>query len=81
VIFPKEKGTGCMSVNAKRLRELRKKKGVKQEVVAMETGLSIKTIYRYESAKVKRPDKKTLKKLADYYGVDLSYILETNEVA
>lgn len=65
-----------MNVNDKKLMELRKEKGVIQSIVAGETGLSIKTIYRYEHAKVKRCELKTIEKLADYYGVDTSYILE-----
>lgn len=69
-----------MNVNVKRLKELRKEKGVIQSVVAIEAGLSIKTIYRYEHARVKRCELKTINKLAKYYGVDSSYILERDLV-
>ena len=65
-----------MDINSIRLKELRKEKGVTQSVVADEAGLSIKTIYRYEKDRVKRCELETIKKLADYYGVDSSCIVE-----
>ena len=74
--FSEEKGKGCMKVNVKNLRELRKEKGATQEIIAKETGLSIKTIYRYERARVKRPEPKTIERLADYYGV----VLEVDDI-
>ena len=59
-----------------KLKSLRKEKGETQEETAKVTGLSVKTIYRYEHALVKRCDVKTIEKLADCYDVEPSYILE-----
>ena len=53
------------------LRELRKEKGVSQETVARDLGVSKSTIGLYETGDT-LPDVKTLSDLAKYYGVRYS---------
>ena len=56
------------------LRELRKEKGVSQEAVARELGVSKSTIGLYETGDT-LPDAKTLYELAKYYDVSADYLL------
>lgn len=59
---------------AKRLSELRKEKGIKQEEVAKLLNVKRATVANYETGK-RAPDYDTMIKLADYYGVSCDYIL------
>ena len=59
---------------AKRLSELRKKKGVKQDEIAELLNVKRATVANYETGK-RAPDYETIIKLADYYGVSCDYIL------
>ena len=69
-------------VIAKRLSELRKEKGVKQDEIAELLNVKRATIANYETGK-RAPDYETIIKLADYYGVSCDYILRgvTSEFA
>lgn len=60
------------------IRQLRKERGLKQIDVAKGAGITIKTIYRYEHGKVKRYYPVTIEKIANYYGVECSYIWKEN---
>ena len=63
------------SVNAEKLKELRMERGETKKVAAKGAGVSSRTLYSYERGRVKRPDKKTVQKLADYYGVGAPYFM------
>ncbi|MBQ8310644.1 MAG: helix-turn-helix transcriptional regulator [Clostridia bacterium] len=57
-----------------RLKELRSKKGVTQEAVAVGIGCSANNYSRYERGE-REPDIGTLKKLSKYYCVSIDYIV------
>ncbi|MDD5795846.1 MAG: helix-turn-helix transcriptional regulator [Oscillospiraceae bacterium] len=59
---------------AKRLSELRKEKGVKQDEIAKLLNVERATVANYETGK-RAPNYETIIKLADYYGVSCDYIL------
>lgn len=67
---------------AKRLSELRKEKGVKQNEIAELLNVKRATVANYETGK-RAPDYETIIKLADYYSVSCDYILRgvTSEFA
>jgi|GEM_PF-2094170 transcriptional regulator with XRE-family HTH domain len=56
--------------NNKKLREIRLKKNLSINEVAEKTGIPSAKIQRYEAGTTKKVDLETIKKLADYYGVD-----------
>ena len=59
---------------AMRLKELRKKKGLSQQRLAMELNVNQNTISRYESGE-READYKTLIMIADYFDVSIDYLL------
>ncbi|MGN0488377.1 MAG: helix-turn-helix domain-containing protein [Ruminococcus sp.] len=59
---------------AKRLSELRKEKGVKQDDIAEILNVKRATVANYETGK-RAPDYESLIRLADYYGVSCDYII------
>ena len=59
---------------ASRLRELRKKRGLRQQDLADALGLAQTTIANYEQ-KLRFPDERTLGKIADYFGASLDFLL------
>ncbi len=59
---------------AKRLSELRKEKGVKQDEIAELLNVKRATVANYETGK-RTPDYESIIKLADYYGVSCDYII------
>ena len=61
-----------------RLKELREQKGVKQQDVAEMIGYSVVTYARYEKGQ-REPDYQTLKKLANYFGVSVDYLIGHDE--
>lgn len=62
-----------------RLKELRKKKHMTQQRLAIELNISQNTISRYETG-ANEADYKTLILLADYFQVSIDYLLErTND--
>lgn len=63
----------------KRLRKLRKEKGLLQKELAEKLDLSQQTISLYESNN-REPDSKIVKKIANYFDVSIDYLYEnTNE--
>jgi len=56
------------------IRELRKKKGIQQKELSIEIGVSQPTVSDWEKGK-KDPSSESLKKLAEYFGVDELVIL------
>ena len=62
-----------MEIFQERLRKCRKQMNKKQEEVARETGLSLRTYCRYECGEMS-PTLDRFIKLADYYGVSLDYL-------
>lgn len=62
------------------LASLRKEKRVARSDVSASTDLTEQTIYALECGKQDNPTTETLRKLADYYGVTVGYLLgETDE--
>ena len=59
---------------ASRLRELRKKRGLRQQDLADTLGLAQTTIANYEQ-KLRFPDETTLGKISDYFGASLDFLL------
>lgn len=57
-----------------RLKKLRKDKNVTQDELAEAIGVTINTVYRYESKNV-RPRGSTLDKIANFFGVSTEYLL------
>lgn len=63
-----------MSVS-KRLKMVRKAKGISQTQVYKDTGINNKTLSGYERG-ISEPDLRTLKMLARYYDVSIDYLLD-----
>lgn len=61
-----------------RLKELRKKKHMTQQRLAIELSMSQNTISRYETGE-READYKTLILLADYFQVSIDYLLERTD--
>ena len=61
-----------------RLKELRKKKGMSQQRLAMELNVNQNTISRYETGE-READYKTLILIADYFNVSIDYLLERTD--
>ena len=57
-----------------RLKHLRKMNNFTQEEIAKRLGMARTTYSGYESG-ARDPDPETLKKIADYYGVSVDYLL------
>lgn len=62
-----------MSVGG-RLKELRKLRGLYQEDVARILGVTRQAVSQYERGE-RNPDIEALEKLADYFNVDMNYLL------
>ena len=63
-----------MEVLQKRLRGLRKEKGISQAAAGIELGISRSTVAGYET-KGREPDINMLIRLADYYNVTIDYLV------
>ncbi len=61
-----------------RLKELRKKKHMTQQRLAIELNMSQNTISRYETGE-READYKTLILIADYFQVSIDYLLERTD--
>ena len=61
-----------------RLKELRKKKHMTQQRLAIELSMSQNTISRYETGE-READYKTLILIADYLQVSIDYLLERTD--
>ena len=62
----------------KRLKELRKEKNILQKDVANELNIKNTTYSNWEVG-VSEPDIQSLKKLADFFGVSIDYLVEREE--
>ena len=56
------------------LKEIRKKKKISQQRLAIDLNMNQNTISRYENME-RQADYETLIKFADYFGVSLDYLL------
>jgi len=61
-----------------RLKELRKKRKITQQKLAIELNMSQNSISRYEN-EVREADYQTLIKFADYFNVSVDYLLERTD--
>ncbi len=61
-----------------RLKELRKKRHMTQQRLAIELSMSQNTISRYETGE-READYKTLILIADYFQVSIDYLLERTD--
>ena len=62
----------------KRLRELREKRNISLIKLAMDLGMNLNSISRYENGK-HQADYKTLVAFADYFNVSIDYLLERTD--
>ena len=71
-----------MIILCKRLKELRKEKGLTQKNVADYLGINMRTYQYYEGKddKAHRPDLETLVILADYFDVTLDYLVGRSDI-
>ncbi len=60
------------------LREIRKKRGLNQQKVAMDLTISREALSYYENGK-RSPDVSMLVKLSHYYGVSIDYLITGKE--
>lgn len=63
----------------KRIRELRKKRGLSQDRLANEMSINIKTLRRYEVGE-HNPRVAILIELADYFNVSIDYLVGRSDV-
>lgn len=68
-----------MSVFSERLRALRREHGLSQGALGEHLGLAKSTVNMYESAS-REPNFRTLAAIADYFSVDVDYLLGKTEV-
>lgn len=61
-----------------RLKELREKKKITQQKLAIELNMSQNTISRYENG-IREADYKSLIAIADYFNVSIDYLLERTD--
>ncbi|MDE5754312.1 MAG: helix-turn-helix domain-containing protein [Oscillospiraceae bacterium] len=61
-----------------RLKELRKKKRMTQQRLAIELNMEQNTISRYENG-VREADYRSLIAIADYFNVSIDYLLERTD--
>ncbi len=61
-----------------RLKELRKKKGITQQKLALDLNMNQNTISRYETGE-READYATLILIADYFAVSIDYLLERTD--
>lgn len=61
-----------------RLKELRKKKRITQQRLAIELNMEQNTISRYEN-EVREADYRSLIAIADYFQVSIDYLLERTD--
>ena len=68
-----------MSNLPERLRLLRREKNLKQEEIAVLTGLGLRSYRRYETGE-REPTLSALIKLADFFEVSIDYLVGRSEV-
>lgn len=62
-----------------KLRDLRKDKGLTQTDLAKEIGVSLRTIISYETGKSYPKKREIYSMLADYFHIDVNYLLTEDE--
>ena len=62
-----------------RLKELRKKKNISQQRLAIELGISQQSVNKYENHSIE-PDIFLLIKIADFFGVSVDYLIGHSDV-
>ncbi|MDR0830540.1 MAG: helix-turn-helix transcriptional regulator [Prevotellaceae bacterium] len=67
-----------MEYFGKKLAELRKQKGISQDDLATDLNVSQSSISNYEAGNT-TPDTETLKKIADYFQVPVSYLFSDDK--
>jgi transcriptional regulator with XRE-family HTH domain len=67
-------------VFSKRLKELRKERGLTQETLSEISGVSLPTVCRYEKGSRDEPKLSILKKFSNFFGVSLDYIVGDTDV-
>ena len=67
-----------MSNFSERLRTLRQEKGISQQALGQQVGISKSSVNMYERGE-REPGIATLKALSDYFSVDLNYLLGQSE--
>jgi transcriptional regulator with XRE-family HTH domain len=69
-----------MDLFSERLKLLRSRKGITQDILAESTGMTKATISRYENGVRKNPGRSEMKTLANYFGVSLDYLDGTSDI-
>lgn len=69
-----EKGCFAVIKFQERLKKLRKEKGMKQSELAEAIGVTMYTVSLWERGQ-RTPENKALKKLAEFFGVSISYLV------
>ena len=62
-----------------KVREQRQRKRMSQEELAKEIGISPRTVFAYEQGETYPRRREVYKKLADFFGVDINYLLTEDE--
>lgn len=62
-----------------KLKNLRKEKGVNQTELGREIGVSLRTVISYETGKSYPKKREIYSKLAEYFSVDINYLLTEDE--
>ena len=65
---------------SKRLKELRKERGLTQEDLSKLSGVSFPTISRYENGQRDEPKLTILKTLANYFDVTIDYLVGDTDI-
>ena len=68
-----------MTTFSERLKGLRKKRGLNQREFAQQLGVSNSTVAMYETGR-REPDHETTEKIADFFNVDVDYLLGRSNV-
>ena len=63
-----------------RLKELRHKKGISQQILAEEVGVSQQSVNKYENQAVE-PDIRTMIAIADYFNTSVDYLIGHTEIS
>ena len=62
-----------------KLKDLRKEKGLTQTSLAKEVGVSLRTVISYETGNSYPKKREVYSKLANFFNVDINYLLTENE--
>lgn len=62
-----------------KLKDLRKEKGINQTALAKEIGVSLRTVISYETGKSYPKKREIYAKIAEYFNIDINYLLTEDE--